>query len=90
VVAAGCLSTGPGPCFVIWGVVMTRNLGLLKIQPDIILNINNIAYVELTGKGGADVHFIGKAKALHLKAHEAQTLRNYVSGETVTDISEAA
>jgi hypothetical protein len=69
---------------------MARNLGLLKIEPDIILNVNNIAYIELTGKGGADVHFVGKVKALHLKADEAETLRNYISGATATDVSEAA
>ncbi len=30
---------------------MTRSSGLLKVQPDIVVNIDNVAYIELTGKG---------------------------------------
>jgi len=54
------------------------------------VNIRNVAYIELTGKGGADIHFVGKAKALHLNATEAEALRDYISGEQVTDIGKAA
>ena len=63
---------------------------LLRVQPDILVNIENIAYIELTGKGGADIHFVGKAKPLHLNTTEAEGLREYVSGDEVTDISKAA
>ena len=69
---------------------MADNLELLKIQPDIIVNTRNIAYIELTGKGGADIHFVGKAKPLHLNTNEAEPLREYVTGDQVTDISKAA
>jgi hypothetical protein len=63
---------------------------LLRVQPDILVNVENIAYIELTGKGGADIHFVGKAKPLHLNTTEAEGLREYVSGDEVTDISKAA
>lgn len=69
---------------------MPENSELLKIQSDIVVNTRNIAYIELTGKGGADIHFVGKVKPLHLNANEAEALREYVSGEQITDISEAA
>jgi hypothetical protein len=65
-------------------------LELLKVHPDIIVNVANIAYVELTGKGGADIYFAGNAKPLHLNTTEAETLRNYISGVQETDTSEAA
>jgi hypothetical protein len=59
-----------------------------------VVNIRNVAYIELTGKGGADIHFVGKAKALHLNATlnatEAEALRDYISGEQVRDIGKAA
>ena len=74
--------------------VVTNGTALLEsvqqLQPDIIVNIRNIAYVELTGKGGANVHFVGKVKPLHLNANEAEALREYVSGDQVMDISKAA
>ena len=54
------------------------------------MNIRNIAYIELTGKGGADIHFVSKVKPLHLNANEAEALREYVSGDQVMDISKAA
>ena len=41
---------------------MTRISSLLKIQPDIVVNVDNIAYIELTGKGGVDIHFVGRIK----------------------------
>ena len=63
---------------------------LLRVLPDILVNIDNVAYIELTGKGGADIHFVGKAKPLHLNLSEAEGLRGYLSGEQVTDISKAA
>ena len=69
---------------------MPRNPTLLKVQPDIVVNIQNIAYIELTGKGGADIYFTGSAKPLHLDSTEAESLRDYMSGEDVTDLSEAA
>jgi hypothetical protein len=69
---------------------MIRNSGLLRVQPDVVVNINNVAYIELTAKGGADIHFVGRVKALHLKATEAESLRDYISGENVIDISTAA
>jgi hypothetical protein len=72
------------------GTNMPYNAELLRLQPDIIVNIRNIAYVELTGKGGANVHFVGKVKPLHLNANEAEALREYVSGDQVMDISKAA
>jgi hypothetical protein len=64
---------------------------LLRVQPDILVNIDNIAYIELTGRGGVDIHFVGKAKPLHLNTTEAEGLRDYLSGDQqVTDISKAA
>ena len=44
----------------------------------------------LIGKGGADVHFVGKVKPLHLNATEAEALRDYLSGDQVMDIGKAA
>ena len=67
-----------------------RDSELLKLQPDIIVNIKNVAYIELTGKGGADIHFVGKAKPLHLNATEAESLRDYISGDRITDLNKAA
>ena len=55
---------------------MRHNPGLLKVQPDIILNIDNIAYIELTAKGGLDILFVGKVKALYLNATQAESLRD--------------
>ena len=54
---------------------MPENSELLKIQSDIVVNTRNIAYIELTGKGGADIHFVGKVKPLHLNANEAEGVR---------------
>jgi len=69
---------------------MRTNSGLLKINSDIIVNLANVAYIELTGKGGANIHFVGKTKPVHLNANEAERLRDYVAGEKVIDITEAA
>jgi hypothetical protein len=69
---------------------MPNNSELLRIQPDIVVNVRNVAYIELTGKGAADIHFVGKVKALHLNATEAEALRDYISGEQVTDLGNAA
>jgi hypothetical protein len=64
---------------------------LLKIQPDIFVNVNNIAYIELTGKGGADIYFVGEGKPLHLTTTgEAAEFRDYISGEHVRDLTKAA
>jgi hypothetical protein len=63
---------------------------LLRVQPDILINIDNIAYIELTGKGGADIHFVGKPKPLHLNTTEAEGFRDYLSTEQMTDTSKAA
>jgi hypothetical protein len=67
-----------------------NNLYLVRIQPDLIVNLSNIAYIELTGKGGADIHFTGRAKPLHLNSTEAEPLRGYISGEGVADLGQAA
>jgi len=69
---------------------MLDNSELLRLQPNIFVNAHNVAYIELTGKGGADIHFVGKAKALHLNATEAEALRDYLSGDKVRDIGKAA
>ena len=69
---------------------MAEDSELLKIQPDIIVNTRNIAYIQLTGKGGADIHFVGKVKPLHLNTNEAEPLREFVTGDQVTDISKTA
>jgi hypothetical protein len=37
-----------------------------------------------------DIHFVGKAKPLHLNTTEAEGIRDYLSGDQVTDISKAA
>jgi hypothetical protein len=66
-----------------------KRMQLLRVQPDILVNIDNIAYIELTGKGGADIHFVGKPKPLHLNTTEAEGLRDYLSSEQVTDINKA-
>jgi hypothetical protein len=63
---------------------------LLRVQPDILVNIDNIAYIELTGKGGADIYFVGMAKPLRLNTTEAEGLRDYISGEQVSDVTKAA
>src|SRR4051794_15422001 len=54
---------------------------LLRIANDTIINLANLTYVELTGQGGMDLHFVGKTKALHLKAADAEALRDWVSDE---------
>ena len=69
---------------------MRTNSGLLKINADTIVNLANVAYIELTGKGGANIHFVGKTKTVHLNANEAERLRDYAAGERVIDITEAA
>jgi hypothetical protein len=69
---------------------MTHNPKLLKVEPDIIVNIDDVAYIELTGKGGMDIHFVGNVKPLHFKPTQAESVRDYVSGDNVTDISTAA
>jgi len=71
---------------------MMRNPGLLRVQPDIIVNINNVAYIELTGKdGGIDIHFVGKGEPLHLNRTEAESLRHYISSANAKkDLDEAA
>ena len=69
---------------------MPENRELLKVQQDIVINMTNVAYIELTGKGGADIHFVGRQKPLHLNTNEAEALREFLNGETVTDISRAA
>ena len=69
---------------------MMRNPGLLRVQPDIIVNINNVAYIEFTGKGGIDIHFVGRVKPLHLNATEAESLRHYISSANGNDFDEAA
>ena len=69
---------------------MLDNSELLRLQPNIFVNAHNVAYIELTGKRGADIHFVGKAKALHLNATEAEALRDYLSGDKVRDIGKAA
>ena len=68
---------------------MRQEPELLKIQPDIIVNFHNVAYIELTGQGGMDIHFVGKPKPLHLKASEAELLRDYVGGESEPDVGAA-
>jgi hypothetical protein len=68
---------------------MAHESELLKIQPDIIVNVHNVTYIELTAKGGMDIHFVGKQKPLHLNSKEAESLRNYVSGESVADVTSA-
>jgi hypothetical protein len=73
-----------------WRLAMRANSGLLKINSDTIVNLANVAYIELTAKGGADIHFVGKTKAVHLNANEAERLRDYIAGEKVIDITEAA
>jgi hypothetical protein len=65
------------------------NSELLRVQPDIIVNTRSIAYIELTGKGGAN-YFVGKGEPLHLNPNEAEVLRDYVSGDQVSDTSNAA
>jgi hypothetical protein len=69
---------------------MLHNSGLLRVQPDIIVNINNVAYIEFAGKGGIDIHFVGKVKPLHLKASETESLRHYISSADGNDLDEAA
>ena len=68
---------------------MTEQSELLRVLPDIIINFRNVAYIELTGKGGMDLHFVGKQRPLHLNATEAESLRDYVSGESVKDVTGA-
>jgi len=66
---------------------MAHQSELLKIQPDMIINVHNVTYIEFTGKGGIDIHFVGKQKPLHLNAKEAESLRDYVSGENIADVT---
>jgi len=65
--------------------------GLLAIQDNLFVNFGNISYVELTGKGGADIHFVGKTKPLHLKPSEVGPVHRYISQQrNVGHIDEAA
>jgi hypothetical protein len=64
---------------------------LLKVANDTIINLANVTYVELTGQGGIDLHFVGKTKALHLNATDAEALRDWVSEQTnITDLTKAS
>ena len=64
---------------------------LLRVANDTIINLANVIYVELTGQGGMDLHFVGKTKALHLKAADAEALREWVSDEAnITDLTKAS
>ena len=67
-----------------------RDSAFVRVQPDIVVNVKNIAYIELTGKGGADIHFVGKTKPLHLNPNEAESLRDYVAGGKSADVNKAA
>ena len=69
---------------------MKGNPALLQVRPGIIVNLDNVAYIEVTGKGAVDIHFAARVKPLHLKAIEAEPVRRYISGENVTVISTAA
>ena len=68
---------------------MTHISSLLKIQPDIVVNVDNIAYIELTGKGAWTFISSEESKRYNLNATD-ESLRNYISGEEVTDLSTAA
>jgi hypothetical protein len=46
--------------------LMAHQSELLKIQPDIVVNVHNITYTELTGKGGVDIHDSTKLSRLLL------------------------
>jgi hypothetical protein len=63
---------------------------LLQIQNTLFVNLENVTYVEFTGKGGADIHFVGKTKALRLKRGEVGPLRKYISQRNLRQIDEAA
>jgi hypothetical protein len=73
-----------------WRAAMPHNSGLLRVQPDIIVNINSVAYIEFTGKGGIDIHFVGNVKPLHLNATEAKSLRHYISSADGNELDKAA
>src|SRR4051794_26858996 len=63
----------------------------LRIANDTIINLANVTYVELTGQGGMDLHFVGKTKALHLNATDAEALRDWVSDKAnITDLTKAS
>jgi hypothetical protein len=63
----------------------------LKVATDTIINLDNVTYVELTGQGGIDLHFVGKTKALHLNATDAEPLRDWVSEQgNITDLTRAS
>jgi hypothetical protein len=66
---------------------------LLQIQDTLFVNLENVTYVEFTGKGGADIHFVGKTKPLQLKRSEVAPLRKYISQQKLRklrQIDEAA
>jgi hypothetical protein len=64
---------------------------LVRIANDTIINLDNVTFIELTGPGGVDIHFNGKAKPLHLNATDAEPLRDWVSERTnITDLTKAA
>ena len=56
-----------------------RDSALVRVQPDIVVNVKNNCYIELTGKESADIHFVGKTKPLHLNPNQAESLRDYVA-----------
>jgi hypothetical protein len=64
---------------------------LLKVEASTIINLANVTYIELTGGGGIDIHFVGKNKPLHLKANQGNPLRHWVSGDdAVTDLTKSS
>ena len=64
---------------------------LVRIANDTIIKLQNVTYIELTGPGGVDIHFSGKAKPLHLNATDAEPLRDWVSDPAnITDLTKAA
>jgi hypothetical protein len=70
---------------------MAASSDFIKVQSGIYVNLANVTYIEVTGRGGIDIHFMGKATALHLSAAEAEPLKEYLAGEeSVNDITKAA
>jgi hypothetical protein len=67
----------------------TGSADFINVENDFAINLNNVSYVKLTRRGGANVHFVGTGKVVRLKPREAKPLRAHVSKNrgTVADIN---
>jgi hypothetical protein len=60
-------------------VTMPSATDFIRVPNDVVINVANVSYIELTRRGGADIHFVGRAKVLHLKPRAAKLLNAHIA-----------